>query len=307
MKNSKVLVVVLSFLIMACGNTRETPSGLKFTVVKKGDGNVVKSDNFLVMDMVFMDAKDSVWNDTRKGDYPLIIAIREDEGNEEGIEEVFRMLSKGDSVTVKISAKSLFEKTWNQEVPPMVDAESDFTFQIAVRDILDSAGVMNYQQEMMAKENERGMKAQFEQLAKDTVIIDNYLREKGIAAQRTNSGIRYVITKMGTGNNAVQGQTVKINYAGYLLSTGKYFDTSIETIARQQGIFTEGRPYEPYELVAGQNTVIAGWEEALLMMNKGAKMTVYIPSGLAYGPRRRSEEIIENSILAFDMEMVDIK
>jgi FKBP-type peptidyl-prolyl cis-trans isomerase len=34
---------------------------------------------------------------------------------------------------------------------------------------------------------------------------------------------------------------------------------------------------------------------------------VYIPSTLAYGNRKRSEDIVENSILVFDMEMVDIK
>ncbi|HZX74357.1 MAG TPA: FKBP-type peptidyl-prolyl cis-trans isomerase [Cyclobacteriaceae bacterium] len=35
-------------------------------------------------------------------------------------------------------------------------------------------------------------------------------------------------------------------------------------------------------------------------------MTVYIPSTLGYGAQRRSQEILENSILIFDMEMVDI-
>jgi FKBP-type peptidyl-prolyl cis-trans isomerase len=42
-------------------------------------------------------------------------------------------------------------------------------------------------------------------------------------------------------------------------------------------------------------------------MSKGTKMTVYIPSTLAYGNRRASPIIGENSILVFDMEVVDVK
>jgi FKBP-type peptidyl-prolyl cis-trans isomerase len=53
--------------------------------------------------------------------------------------------------------------------------------------------------------------------------------------------------------------------------------------------------------------VIEGWEEAMQLMNKGSKMTVWIPSPMAYGNQKRSEEILENSILVFDMEMVDIE
>ncbi|MGC4021826.1 MAG: FKBP-type peptidyl-prolyl cis-trans isomerase [Cyclobacteriaceae bacterium] len=53
--------------------------------------------------------------------------------------------------------------------------------------------------------------------------------------------------------------------------------------------------------------VIGGWDEVLQLMNKGKKITVYIPSTLGYGAQRRSEVIVENSILVFDMELVNIK
>ena len=42
------------------------------------------------------------------------------------------------------------------------------------------------------------------------------------------------------------------------------------------------------------------------LMNKGSKMTVYIPSTLAYGSQSRGDLIPANSVLVFDMEMVDI-
>jgi FKBP-type peptidyl-prolyl cis-trans isomerase FkpA len=78
-------------------------------------------------------------------------------------------------------------------------------------------------------------------------------------------------------------------------------------VAKLNGKYQEGRPYAPYDLILGQGQVIQGWEEALTLMNKGSKMTVYIPSTMAYGPQKRSEEIVENSILSFDLELVDVK
>jgi FKBP-type peptidyl-prolyl cis-trans isomerase len=36
-------------------------------------------------------------------------------------------------------------------------------------------------------------------------------------------------------------------------------------------------------------------------------MTVYIPSTLAYGNQRRGDVIAENSVLVFDMELIEVK
>jgi FKBP-type peptidyl-prolyl cis-trans isomerase len=271
------------------------------------------------MDLTYKNDKDSVMYDNRKNDVPEIIMVRDTVGMsaEEGLDEVFRLLTKGDSVVMVITAQTLYEKTFRQMVPANVDPLSKYTFSMRVNDVVDSAAVMKLQEELMAKQNEKAQKQREEQMAIDrehaikqlgidTVLIDDYLKSKNLTTKKTSSGLRYIVTKQGKGKNVQPGQIVKINYAGYLLN-GTCFDTSIESVAKAKGIFNPNRPYEPYELEAGANTVIAGWEEIMLLMNKGSKVTVYIPSTLAYGSRKRSEEIVENSILVFDMEMVDIK
>ncbi len=296
----------LLLLCMACSNVKETPKGFPYTMVKKGDGKTVKGGQFLIMNMSFKDGKDSVWYDTRKAEFPASTMVADTSAikKEEGIEEIFRLLSKGDSITFKIPAKSLFEKTFRQPMPPKVDPKSEFSFAIGVKDILEREQFMKMQNDLAAKQNEKFKKEQVAQLEKDTVIIDNFLKEKNIKTQKTASGLRYVFTKQGKGDNAKVGQTVKVNYAGYLLS-GKYFDTNIETIANANKM--TGRRFEPYSVTIGRRGVIEGWEQALTLMNKGSKITVYIPSTLAYGPQKRSEDIIANSILIFDLELVDIK
>lgn len=307
MKISKLLLLAL-VVVMACSNEKETPKGYKFTLATKGDGKKVEPGHFLVMDLMYKDEKDSVHYDNRKNEVPEIIMVRDTtgQGMEEGLDEVFRMLTKGDSAVMTITAQTLYEKTFRQPVPPGVDPKSKFTFCMKVNDVIDSAAVMKLQEELIAKQNERMVKQKQEQLAKDTVMIDEYLKANNIVTQKTASGLRYVFTKQGKGAPAKPGQNVSINYAGYLLS-GKYFDTSWESVAKEKNLFDANRPYAPLDLVAGSGSVIQGWEEAMLLMNKGSRMTVYIPSTLAYGNRQRSEDIVANSILVFDMEMVDIK
>ncbi|MGE0770964.1 MAG: FKBP-type peptidyl-prolyl cis-trans isomerase [Cyclobacteriaceae bacterium] len=305
------LFVGLVLVSLACATSeRETPKGFKFNVVREGDGILPKPGEYLALNMVYKDNNDSVWMDSKDMDRPWIIAIRDSASMayEEGIDGIFRMLSKGDSVSFTITTKQFFSETVRQPIPPEIDSTGSLTFLIGVTDLMNQEQVETLQREIMEKQNAEMAKQQEEQLGIDTLAIDSYLKENNIVAKKTESGLRYVITKPGRGANIEPGQLVSVNYAGYLLD-GTIFDTSIEAVAREKGVFQEGRPYQPYALTAGigMGGVITGWEEAILLMNKGAKIRVYIPSTLAYGPRQRSEVIKANSILVFDMELVDVK
>ena len=307
MKKSIVAVMLVAMFVVACSSTKETKSGYKFNVVRAGDGKAPTSGQILVLNLLFKDAKDSVWSDSRKGDFPTMVQAQDSVPKGDIVLEVFQSLSKGDSVTFQVAAKDLFENTFKAPLPPGVDSAGLFTFEIGVSDIISEDDAKKMQNEIMAKLNEKDVLKQKEQLAIDTVLIDNYLKEKSIVAQKTASGLRYVIEKQGKGENAKTGQTVKVNYSGFMLD-GRCFDSSIESVARANNAFNEQRkPYEPIEIVLGYRQVIPGWEEAIALMNKGSKMTVYIPSSLAYGQQGRGEMIIPNSVLKFEMELVDIK
>lgn len=301
MKINKLLIAVLLISAACSTNTRETPKGHKYELVKAGTGETVKVGEYLVVNMLFKDSKDSVWSDTRENEVPMLMKIREVTPEEEGLEEIFRALKAGDSIVVAMSAKTLFEKTWGQPVPEQIDSTSKFTFYLGVKEILNEEQMMSLQQELMEKFAAR-------QTSIDSEVITNHLAEANIQAASTESGLRYQITKEGQGPTPSPGQEVAIDYAGYLLD-GTLFDTSIETVAKANDAYNPNRPYQPYTLKAGLGNggVISGWEEAILLMKKGTKMRVWIPSTLAYGPSRRSEVIKENSILVFDLEMVNIK
>ena len=88
------------------------------------------------------------------------------------------------------------------------------------------------------------------------------------------------------------GDTVKVHYAGTLLSTGTQFDSS----------YDRGQPLS-FKLGAGM--VIKGWDQGLLDMCVGEKRKLTIPSELAYGNRAMGP-IPAGSSLVFETELVGI-
>ena len=312
MKPSNVLTG-LCLLLAACSSssTKETSSGFKYTVLREGDGVTGRPGQFIVFNFVLKDSKDSVWIDTYERGYPEMTAIPDSMARQEadGITEMIQMLSKGDSVTFQLSVTELFRDFVKAPVPPYIDSTRHLNYTFSMEEIMDKEAFTEYQAKMEEEYRAKEEKKATEQLAKDTVAIDNYLKEQGISANRLPSGVRYIITKNGAGNKVESGKTVMVNYAGYLLD-GTYFDTSVESIAHKEGIYDSLRasqfPYQPMEVTVDQSRVIKGWHVALKQLNEGGAGTFYIPSSLAYGPTARSEKIKENAILVFDIEVVDM-
>jgi peptidylprolyl isomerase len=108
----------------------------------------------------------------------------------------------------------------------------------------------------------------------------------------TGSGIRYRITKEGSGVKPAAGKNVSVRYTGKLLS-GVVFDS------------TDMRG--PLQFQAGTGKVIQGWDEIILDMKIGEKRLVIIPPEMAYGDRGAGNGVIPpNSFLVFEMELIGV-
>jgi len=78
------------------------------------------------------------------------------------------------------------------------------------------------------------------------------------------------------------GDIVYVNYIGRF-TNGTIFDTSYEEIAKDAGIHTAMRDYEPLEFTIGKEIVIPGFEEAVIDMHIAEEKTVRVPPKWAYG------------------------
>jgi len=107
----------------------------------------------------------------------------------------------------------------------------------------------------------------------------------------TPSGLKIQDLKVGDGPSPTMGQTVSVNYIGWL-ENGTEFNNS----------YKGGKPVD-FKL----GGVIPGWNEGLQTMKVGGKRKLFIPSKLAYGPMGRPPAIPPNSNLIFEIELLGIK
>src|SRR5574341_1651987 len=79
------------------------------------------------------------------------------------------------------------------------------------------------------------------------------------------------------------GDTVAVDYTGSL-EDGTVFDTSIESVARENNLLAPGREYKPLNFTVGKGMVIKGFDEGVIGMKVGDSKTLTIPPEKAYGP-----------------------
>ena len=123
--------------------------------------------------------------------------------------------------------------------------------------------------------------------AGEKFLAENKTKEGVIT---TESGLQYKVEKEGTGEKPTAADRVKVHYTGTLLD-GTKFDSSVD----------RGEPAE-----FGVSQVIRGWTEGLQIMPAGSKYIFWIPSDLAYGERGAGQDIKPNSVLKFEVELLEV-
>ena len=110
-----------------------------------------------------------------------------------------------------------------------------------------------------------------------------------------SDGLQYIDVQVGCGAAAKAGNSVSVQYTGWLQKTGKKFDSSWD------------RKAQPFTVVLGQGQVIKGFEEGLVGMKQGGTRRIIIPAALAYGATGSPPTIPPNSVLIFDVTVVSVK
>lgn len=124
---------------------------------------------------------------------------------------------------------------------------------------------------------------------RDDKSIREYLQKKSLTAQKTESGIYYIITVPGNSQKPDLNSMVTVHYKGYFLDDA-VFESS----------YSGSAPTFPL------SGVIKGWQEGLQLFGKGGKGTLFIPSRLAYG-NSGVAGIPANTVLIFDIHLINIE
>jgi len=103
-------------------------------------------------------------------------------------------------------------------------------------------------------------------------------------------GLKYWDIKQGTGPEVKKGDTVKMEYTGWLTS-GKKFDSNAGS-------------GKPFVVKLGNGDVIKGWDEGIPGMKVGGKRQLRIPPDLAYGAQGYPGAIPPSSTLIFDVTLL---
>ena len=146
-----------------------------------------------------------------------------------------------------------------------------------------------FQKEAMAKQMELA-KALGEKNKREgeAFLVKN--KEKG-GVKTLPSGLQVLVIKAGTGKKPNINDSVTTHYRGTLID-GTEFDSS----------YKRGQP-----VTFPVSGVIAGWTEALQLMEEGAKWQLFIPPNLAYGERGTGDVIGPNATLIFEIELISIQ
>ncbi len=124
---------------------------------------------------------------------------------------------------------------------------------------------------------------------RDDEIIRNYLEAEGLTAQKSASGLYYIIENPGNFPKPTINSVVIVHYSG-MLTNKKVFDS------------TTGDNPARFPL----SGVIDGWKEGIQYFGEGGSGWLFIPSHLGYGSTIQPG-IPANSVLIFQIHLIKVE
>lgn len=151
-----------------------------------------------------------------------------------------------------------------------------------------SAEMQAFQESMIAEQEAAQAELAAANMAASAAFLEENGAREGVIV--TESGLQYEVLEAGEGGKPGPEDTVEVHYRGTLVD-GTEFDSSY---GRGQTV------------TFGVGQVIAGWTEALQLMDVGAKYKLYIPPELGYGAGGAGQMIGPNAALIFEVELISI-
>ena len=124
-------------------------------------------------------------------------------------------------------------------------------------------------------------------VAQNEQDIIAYIAKNNLTAQRSDSGLYYVINEAGDGEQPTAASNVTVAYKGYFTN---------------ENVFDQSKPEG---ISFGLNQVIKGWTEGIPYFKEGGSGILLVPAHLGYGNDDRGP-IPGGSVLIFEVKLITI-
>ena len=298
MKKNLMFLAFAALGLASCnGGFKKGNGGLLYDVLVDKGGAKVNEGDFVSLDLIAKTDGDSVLMSTYEQGRPILTLLQKPQTSGDIFAGV-KLLAEGDSAIIKTEIDSIYKKGTRR--PPIKGKYIVYTVKIEkvipkgkMADTAFNSKIQAY------------MKVQADAMRKqEPVKIKKYIDDNKLVGTTTASGLFYTITKPGEGDKPAVADTAEVLYTAKYLN-GKVFETNIKEVAQKNKTFNPMQQYKAIRIPVGVKGVIPGWDEGLMLLNKGAKATFVIPSKLAYG--EQGYQIIPPfTPLVFDVELVSI-
>lgn len=277
--------------------------GIEYQIVKDVKGKNAAIGDIIEFNLVAK-ADTATLNDTYKMGRPAMQRV-DSVRNSGDLQAVFPFLSAGDSALVTIWCDTILKNIPQDQMnnlPPWLKKGNKIVISVSVVSIKSEE---EYKKDMEKKQAEEMKKMEDQKAAQmplDDKTLQDYFAKNNIKAQKTASGLYYVINKPGSGEQIKSGQAVSMMYTGKLLD-GTIFDSNMDKDVAKKN----GHESNPLDFIVGMHQMIPGVDEGAMLLKKGASATLYLPSPLAYGPNSPNPNIPANAIMIFEIEIKEVK
>jgi len=302
MKNFLLTITIVSTILLAsCGGKGvfpgydEADNGTCFKLIVEGTGKVTADTGgvmFLKINLLFhnyITNTDSILQNINEQAKTMSLPFPVRKCAFKGdFLDMFMRLHTGDSATFFVrldSLKANYDGMFS--FPPRFDTMKYIGFTVKVDSLYSRSKYSDLNKAAEKKQIEMMLAMQKEEASS----ISKYIIDNKITVKPTADGIYYIETLKGKGENITEGQNVKVMYTGKF-TDGNVFDSNMKPGG------------QPLEFLVGEHKMIPGMEKAVIMMKKGGKGTVIIPSSLAYG--NGGGQMKPYATLIFDIEVVDV-
>lgn len=283
-----MLLLVLLGGIVSCSQSKykKTPGGMPYQLFASKDTNSVRPGYFIKLSLT-QKINDSVYF-TTDNKLPLYLQVRS-ESNPYDVSEVWTSLHLGDSLVATQMMDTFIKRMPGGGLPPQFkNGDRIFTF-------VKVLGI--FQNDSLKSIDEKKVTLEF--AANESKAVQSYLEKNKInATQKTPSGVYVEVFDPGAGDFIKAGNYVSLKYTGKTLA-GVVFDSNVDTAFKHTDLLN-------FTVQAGQ--MIKGFDDAMLLLKKGAKAKLYLPSTLAYGaapPPGAAIKPYEN--IMFEVMVMDVK